>query len=571
MPKTHSVVELEELRDRLREAEQTLSAIRNGEVDSLIVTGPHGDQVFSLKGAEQPYRIFVEQMQEGAVTLTHDGTILYANHRFAQMVKARLEKVIGSQLQSFIRAGDQAGLAAVLASRDASTVQYVLSAGDGSFIPVQLSFHQLPVEDVEVISLVVTDLTEQQEKRELADALSNLRAAQEQLQRQNDELQTARAAAEAASDAKDNFLAALSHELRTPLTPVLLTIAAMESDDAIPQSLRRDLKVLRRNVELEARLIDDLLDLTRIVHGKVELQPEVTDVHAVLDAALEIARPEIDAKGLQLVRDLRAVESHIAGDVVRIQQVLWNLVRNAAKFTPAGGRVIVRSDGDDSTIRISIADTGIGIDPESIGKIFTPFEQADRSVTRQFGGLGLGLTISKRLAEMHGGTITAASDGPGKGSTFTLTLPTVGPAGSSATNDTRSVARLSRSTNGGNYTPKRLRILLVEDHDDTRRSMARLLGRNHHVCDVESIALALAAAQTQSFDLVISDLGLPDGSGLDLMRRLRQQHGLTGICLTGYGMEDDLAQSNEAGFRLHLTKPVDLRKLETAIEDATAS
>jgi len=548
-----------------------LRATRRGEIDPLVVDGAGSNRGSTLESPDEPYRNLVEQMQEGAVTLTHDGTILYANHRFAQMVKARLEKVIGSQLQSFIRAGDQAGLAAVLASRDASTVQYVLSAGDGSFIPVQLSFHQLPVEDVEAISLVVTDLTEQQEKRELADALSNLRAAQEQLQRQNDELQTARAAAEAASDAKDNFLAALSHELRTPLTPVLLTIAAMESDDAIPQSLRRDLKVLRRNVELEARLIDDLLDLTRIVHGKVELQPEVSDVHAVLDAALEIARPEIDAKGLQLVRDLRAVESHIAGDVVRIQQVLWNLVRNAAKFTPAGGRVIVRSDGDGSMIRISIADTGIGIDPESIGKIFTPFEQADRSVTRQFGGLGLGLTISKRLAEMHGGTITAASDGPGKGSTFTLTLPTVGPAGSSATNDTRSVARLSRSTNGGNYTPKRLRILLVEDHDDTRRSMARLLGRNHHVCDVESIALALAAAQTQSFDLVISDLGLPDGSGLDLMRRLRQQHGLTGICLTGYGMEDDLAQSNEAGFRLHLTKPVDLRKLETAIEDATAS
>jgi PAS domain S-box-containing protein len=565
-----TVVELEDLRNRLREAEETLAAIRNGEVDSLIVSGPNGDQVFSLKGAEQPYRVFVEQMHEGAVTLTRDGTILYANRRFAQVVRSPLERVIGSRLQSFVRPADQAGLADVLCDDRPQTVRYVLSAGDGSLIPAQLSFQRLPVDDaVEAISLVVTDLTEQEEKRELVDALTGLRAAQEQLRRQNEELEAARAAAEAANHAKDEFLAALSHELRTPLTPVLMTAAALETSTDLAADVRADLRVLRRNVELEVRLIDDLLDLTRIARDKIELHLEVTDVHAVLDAALEISRDEMTAKGLELVRDLRAVRCHVHGDPVRIQQVLWNVIRNATKFTPPGGRVIVRTDGGDDgeasgTIRVSVADTGIGIGPDAIGKLFTPFEQADRSVTRQFGGLGLGLAISKRLAELHGGTITAHSEGRGKGATFTLTLPTAPVDAPAPGPDGHAPAGAAAAG-----AAKRLRILLVEDHHDTRRSMVRLLGRKHVVHAVDSVAAALHTAGRESLDLVISDLGLPDGSGLDLMRQLRERHGLTGICLTGFGAADDLARSADAGFRQHLTKPIDLRKLERAIDDVT--
>jgi PAS domain S-box-containing protein len=566
-PKVRSVVELEELRNRLREAEETLSAIRNGEVDSLIVSGPNGDQVFSLKGAEQPYRLFVEQMQEGAVTLTRDGAILYANARFAQMVQARLEKVIGSQLQSFIRASEQRELAEILASPGARSTRCVLSAGDGSLIPVQLSFHPLPVEEVEAISLVVTDLTESEEKRELTEALSSLRVAQEQLQLQNDELKAARAVAEAASHAKDNFLAALSHELRTPLTPVLMTVATLEADATLPQSVRRHLHLLHRNVELEARLIDDLLDLTRIVHGKMELHTKLTDVHALVDAAVEISRGDIEANGLQLIRDLRAQNHHVSGDSIRIQQVLWNLIRNAAKFTPQGGRVIVRSDsGADGVLRISITDTGIGIAPGAIAKIFTPFEQADRAVTRQFGGLGLGLAISKRLAEMHGGTITAESEGLNKGATFTLILPTARSVKAEAAPAPAAGSDAAPQT-GGVVTGNRLRILLVEDHADTRRSMSRLLSLDHEISEAESVKAALRAASEQKFDLVISDVGLPDGSGLDLMRQLRDKHNLAGICLSGYGMEDDLARSAEAGFYRHLTKPVDFHALEKVIAE----
>jgi PAS domain S-box-containing protein len=557
-----TVVELEQLRDRLREAEETLAAIRNGEVDSLVVSGPHGDQVFSLKGAEQPYRVFVEQMLEGAVTLTSDGTILYCNRRFAEMLHSRLEKVIGSQVQAFFRPVDQEGLAAILKDPVGRKVRYVLTASDGSFIPAQLSFSLLPLDEdgVEAICVVVTDVTEQEEKRELATALQNLRTAQEQLQQQNDELVRARAAAEAANDAKDAFLAALSHELRTPLTPVLMAVGSLEADPALPDTIRHELQLLRRNVELEARLIDDLLDITRIARGKVELKLDVVDVHGVLAAAIDICRSDMLGKNIELRQDLQATESHVNGDAVRIQQILWNLIRNAVKFTPERGQIIVRSHNEQGQLRISIVDTGIGIDGSVISRIFTPFEQAGRFITQQFGGLGLGLTISKRLTELHDGTLVAQSEGRDRGSTFILTLPTVA---------TPSAGRGSLSPSGATSDARslrRLNILLVEDHDDTRRSMSRLLGRKHHVHATGSIALALEAAAREPFDLVISDVGLPDGSGLDLMRQLRARYGLRGICLSGFGMEEDLARSADAGFLHHLTKPVDLYKLEATID-----
>ena len=552
-------VELDELRNRLREAEETLDAIRNGEVDSLIVTGPHGDQVFSLKGAEQPYRIFVERMLEGAVTLTGEGTILYCNRRFADMVKDRMERVIGAQIQAFIRAADQAQLDAIFLNPAGAKVRYMLTARDGTLIPAQLAFCRMPDSEVEAHCLVVTDLTEQEERRELASTLEKLQHAQELLQSQNEELVRARAAAVAANEAKDSFIAALSHELRTPLTPVLMTAAALEADESLPQAVRAELALLRRNVDLEARLIDDLLDLTRIVRGKIDLQPELVDVHAIFKSSLEICRPEIQEKNIHVTQSLDARRWHAHVDPVRLQQILWNLIRNAVKFTPKDGRIAIRSEDRDGMLRISIADTGIGIEPEALDRIFSPFEQADRLITRRFGGLGLGLAISRRLAELHGGTITAHSEGLDRGSTFVLAIPLVDRPASTAPH--RSTPAAPVNGNG-----RRLSILLVEDHLDTRESMVRLLGRKHQVRDVQNIELALEAAGAEKFDLVISDIGLPDGSGLELMRELRERYQLMGICLSGFGMEDDIKRSIAAGFDHHLTKPVDLRKLEAVIE-----
>ena len=223
---------------------------------------------------------------------------------------------------------------------------------------------------------------------------------------------------------------------------------------------------------MEARLIDDLLDLTRIVRGKIELRNSMVDVHSVIADALEICRSDISNKRLEVIQALRATESYVNGDAVRIQQILWNLIRNAVKFTPAGGQIIIRSHNDADKLCITIIDTGIGIEPEVIGRIFTPFEQAGQAITQQFGGLGLGLAISKRLAEMHGGTIIAQSEGPNRGATFILTLPAV------ATPQRR---RDEAQPPAANYTARPLRILLVEDHEDTRQSLVRLLGRTHKV------------------------------------------------------------------------------------------
>ncbi|HVT88007.1 MAG TPA: ATP-binding protein [Tepidisphaeraceae bacterium] len=549
--------DIDELRNRLREAEETLSAIRNGEVDSLVVNGPDGERIYSLKGAEQPYRIFVEQMLEGAVILNDRGTILYSNHRFAEMMHTPLERVIGSSINLFVREDDQTLLGDILHRPEGRKVRLQLNAINGTPVSALLSFNAMPHSEIGAISLVVTDLTEQEEKRELAAAVENLRSAQAQLERKNEELSHARRAAEEANDAKDNFLAALSHELRTPLTPVLMTIETIESDPGLDRAMRSQLEMMRRNVQLEARLIDDLLDITRIVRGKIDLRSERVNMHAVIAQAIEICRSDNSARNLKILQELNADHFFVEGDSVRLHQILWNLIRNAIKFTPDGGTIRIGTSNQGQVLQLSVADTGIGIEPEMIDKLFTPFEQTSRIITQKFGGLGLGLAISKRLAELHGGSLFVSSRGRGYGSTFTLNLP----CAAMAQNDESQITDkpVGRS-------PSQLQILLVEDHEDTRVSLALILGRKHAVREAESIGAALKAASEHRFDLVISDLGLPDGSGLELMRQLRQQYSLRGICLSGFGMEEDVSRSAAVGFDHHLTKPVDFNKLEAVID-----
>ena len=372
-------------------------------------------------------------------------------------------------------------------------------------------------------------------------------------------LEEAKRTAEEANHAKDQFLAMLSHELRTPLTPVLMTIASLQRDPNSSDELRRDLDVLQRNVELEARLIDDLLDLTRISHGKLELHNDAVDIHAALDHALTISAIESQGKAVEVIRRFEAREHHSWADAARLQQVFWNLAKNAVKFTPAGGRLEVstRNDGENHIV-IDFIDSGIGIDPELMPRIFQAFEQGGRVVTSQYGGLGLGLAISKRVVDMHRGTITASSAGRDTGATFTVTLDAMqtslleGPA-------------LFLETDGA--SENKSRILLVEDHEDTARVLRRMLqGSGYNVSHANSLAAARQFAARQRFDLVISDVGLPDGSGLDLMRELQNAHGVCGIALSGFGMEEDLAASKAAGFSEHLTKPVDWARLSAAIE-----
>jgi signal transduction histidine kinase/CheY-like chemotaxis protein len=384
--------------------------------------------------------------------------------------------------------------------------------------------------------------------------------------RGEEELRQARDTAEAASRAKDQFLATLSHELRTPLTPVLALASSLQEDEALPNRVRQALAVIRRNVELEARLIDDLLDLTRISRGKLELRREVVDVRQLLAHAIEVCcGVELASGRIRLALDLGAREHRLWADAPRLTQVLWNLLNNAVKFTPQGGEtgeIRVRSweEDDGGILAIEVADNGIGIDPELLPRIFNAFEQTDRRITRRFGGLGLGLSLSRAIVAMHGGTLEAASAGTDQGSEFTLRLP-AGDVPASAPEPT-----LERPVEAKAASP--LKLLLVEDHADTAEAMADLLrALGHEVTVARSVGSALSAAEVQEgrFDLVVSDLGLPDGSGLDLMRELSSRYRLKGIALSGYGMEEDVLRSREAGFSKHLTKPVDMQALKAAI------
>jgi two-component system CheB/CheR fusion protein len=384
--------------------------------------------------------------------------------------------------------------------------------------------------------------------------------------------QQARDAAERANRSKDDFLATLSHELRTPLTPVLAILSTVGEEHTLSAALAADLEMVRRNIELEMRLIDDLLDLTRVTRGKLELHVESVALDRLIENAVVTCAAELKAKALTLRRDIQQPAQLLEVDSARITQVLWNLLKNAVKFTPPGGTITMRSSVAAGHAMISVADTGMGIEAEKLTRIFDAFEQGGRKITQEFGGLGLGLAISKAVADAHGGTLSAASEGPGRGSIFTLTVPCESQAEGSFP------SKRTQSSKDGviSGVPRVMsaRLLLVEDHGDTAFSLVRLLRRDgHEVRHAATVADALRAAEemvnSSGLDCVVSDLGLPDGNGLDMMRQLSARYHVTGIALSGYGMDLDRLATAAAGFSRHLTKPVDVAALRAAVGELT--
>lgn len=377
------------------------------------------------------------------------------------------------------------------------------------------------------------------------------------------------AKAEQANRAKDQFLAILSHELRTPLNPIMLAVTSMLSRPVPPEEIGPTLEMIRQNVLLEARLIDDLLDVMRIARGKLALHPTVVDCHSLIRHALQVCRSDIQDKELGVVVDLSARDHRTSADATRLEQVFWNLIKNAVKFTPSGGTIEIRTwnEVDDSfkgqdLLIIEFVDTGIGIEPSVLPWIFDPFHQGEGSITRRFGGMGLGLAISQGVVEAHGGVLTAESLGKDQGATFRVQLkvehlpaPLI-----------KSIPQQGQPTPALNAPQTSLRIFLIEDEPMTLIVMARLLRRiGHEVTTASSVHEALTVADGAEFDLVISDIGLPDGSGLDLLRQLSANRVLPAIALTGFGMQEDIRQSREAGFKAHLTKPIDFARLVATI------
>lgn len=533
--------ELQALRARLEEAEETIEALRRGAVDAVVVSGDtaSGHQVFSLSGADQPYRVYVERMQEGAVTVSAEGIVLFCNVRFAEMTGFPLERVIGSAITRYIPDEAWQRLAEVFV--DAKTVAKqsvdIFAVGSREPLPVLLTASELPLQDETVMCLVVTDLT---------------------VEKENVRLRTAKEFAESASLAKDQFFAALSHELRTPLTPVLMTLSALEADPTLPADVHEDILMMKRNIELETKLVDDLLDLNRIATGKLKLDIQPVDINEAVRQVCAICRSQEDNEDVVFEVEYGADAGSVAADPSRLHQVLWNVLKNAIKFTPEKTviRILTRKLAD-GNCEVRIQDQGIGIPAEVLPRIFDAFEQGEASITRQFGGLGLGLAICKAIMELHHGTIRAESEGPGQGATFIMELPAAASA---------AAAGIKPPSGREKEHPGKLRLLVVEDHEDTLHTLGRLLtSAGYLVRGVSSVQAAVDVAARESFDLVLSDLGLPDGDGYQVMRRISTLQKVPGIAMSGYGMEADVQRSRDAGFAEHLTKPVQFAALKRAI------
>ena len=498
----------------------------------------------SLAASELRFRRLFEAAKDGILILdANSGEITDANPFVLDLLGYSRAELLGKHLWDIGLLGDaDTSRASFRELQEKGYVRYEdlpLETKNGRHVEVEFVSNVYRVNDQMIIQCNIRDITER-------------RRAEEEVRQANE-------AKEVASRAKDRFLATLSHELRTPLTPVLATIAFVEMmPNLAAAELRQQILSIRYNVELEAKLIDDLLDVTRIGSGKLELHREVLDIHTALRAALEICQGEIEAKKLEVSLALRAESHHLWADPARIQQIFWNLIKNATKFTPAEGRLSFRSANvGGGRIAIEVADSGIGIEPEALPRIFDAFEQGDRSVTRQHGGLGLGLSIAKMLVESHGGTLTVTSRGRSAGTVFRVELEAIAEL-----NDQNQAPDPAARTKGEGREEELHKVLLVDDNDETLSTIARLLrSSGFEVRTAVSVKSALAALDSERFDLLVSDIGLPDGSGLEIMRHGRDHLGLKGIALSGYGTDQDGRASKEAGFTHHLVKPSDLGRL----------
>ena len=514
---------VEELRARLSEAENNLLAIYSGEIDALLLADEQGERrVFTLRSADAPYRALVERMQEGAATLSVDGDIVYCNQRFADLVRKPLEQIFGTPVGLF------------LPSTEIEILRTILEHGTGRYVTrlvldgveateVQITVSSIVLDDVEHRTLIMSDI-------------SSLARAQRE------------------NRSKDEFLAMLAHELRNPLGAIQGAVHALSIiGHSDPMALRAT-GIIKRQVVHMARLVDDLLDVGRAVTGKIVLKRRPLNLgDCVKSSVTSLAAGNPNYSRIQLVSE----PVWVNGDAVRIEQIAGNLISNALKFSQSERpvQVSVTAEGDDAVLRVS--DQGVGIPPEMLPTVFDLFVQAHHTIDRSRGGLGIGLTLVRRLAELHGGKVHAASDGDGKGSTFSVYLPRIAapaaaPDGGAKATDSDGFQRYHESR----------RVLLVDDNHDSREMYRAVLRANGH--DVREAAdgeHALAMVQASPFDVAFIDIGLPGGmDGYELARRIRshpQGAAIRLVALTGYGFPEDRAQSRQAGFARHLVKPVE--------------
>ena len=418
-----------------------------------------------------------------------------------------------------------------------------------------------------------------QARSELEQLMAQMREANERLVVGTVRAQTMTEDAEQANHLKDEFLATVSHELRTPLNAVLGWARMLGSKQLPPDRARHAIATIERNASALAHLIDDLLDVSRIVAGTLRLAPQPVDLVAVAQAALDAVRPLAVTKNVQLAfsPDLPAIEP-VSGDAGRLQQVIWNLLANAIKFTPEGGRVDVFIERSNDHMEVRVVDTGQGISPDFLPHVFERFRQADDATTQRHTGLGLGLAIVRQLVELHGGTVHAASEGVGRGATFTVRLPI--SAGEARVGQAAALGERRTAASTASPMPRlprldELRILVVDDNADGRTLTSLVLTQaGASVKAVASVREALQTLEVERPDALVSDIGLPDEDGYALIRQIRQyeaEHGgfLPAVALTGYARAEDRARILAAGFQAHVPKPVEPVELTAAIATIT--
>ncbi|WP_437946966.1 response regulator [Sorangium sp. So ce296] len=529
----------------------------------------------ALRDSEERYRVIISALEEGITLQDERGVIRTANASAERILGRPVTQIVGSTMLDpacrFVREDGSPfpfemfpAQVALRTGAPQSAVLLGMERQDGSVLWLSVNAQPLRRADGAVAGVVSSffDITARKRAEEERQGL--LAAAQ-----------AAREEAEAASHLKDEFLATMSHELRTPLTAVLGWVRMLRTGKLAEDRRDKALETVERNAQAQAQLIDDLLDISRIMAGKLRLEVQPVELVAVLDAALEVVRPAADAKGVRLEPLLEPGVGPVAGDAGRLQQVVWNLLSNAVKFTSRGGSVRVRLERSEASAEIVVSDTGQGIDPAFLPYVFEQFRQAESGTTRKHGGLGLGLTIVKSLVEMHGGTVQALSDGEGRGATFIVRLPL-----SVAASHARDRRGMSLPGAGGTERPPELEglnVLVVDDEDDTRELLVTMLEQcGSHVTAVASTAEALLALKALRPDVLVSDIAMPGEDGYALIRKIRALPSAGGgrtpaVALTAYARTEDRTRALRAGFNTHVPKPIEPAELLAVLANIAGS
>jgi PAS domain S-box-containing protein len=517
--------------------------------------------VDKLEAPLAPYWLpaIVESADDAIISKTLQGIITSWNKSAERIFGYKADEIIGKPVLVIIPPELQDEETLILSKiRSGDRVEHfetVRLRKDGSRVDISLTVSPIRTPDGKIIgaSKIARDITDK--KRAERERQILLKAAED-----------ARHEAEMANRAKDNFLALLSHELRTPLHSMRGWLSMLSNGLLNDEQQIRALDVILRGVDSQNALIEDLLDVSRIVSGKMSIVREKISLVAVLNNVIEQMRPATAEHHIDLSTELDMIVDELVGDAIRLQQIFSNLINNAVKYTPPGGRISVslKRNGDNAVIEVR--DTGVGIDPEMASRIFERFEQGDNSTRRQFGGLGLGLTIARHLTELHGGKIEVESEGLGKGAAFRVTLPLMKSYASSCRGSFS-----SHDPDEHDVPLDQMKVLIVEDDIDSLE-MLKLVLENFGavVTSVDRSQKAVDELARNKFDVMISDLGLPDMDGHDLIREVRESLGiasdeLPAIALSGYAADDDRHRSLSSGFQMHLQKPLDVSKLASAI------